>query len=84
MIVLQPITLHLGLFIIWRKKRIVKSFPTDETNGAYQIDFNELRVEAKIGSGSFGDVYKGTWRDTPVAVKRLRHVSFNSMIASVT
>jgi predicted Ser/Thr protein kinase len=42
------------------------------THTGFQIEFSELNIEAKIGSGSFGDVYLGSWRNTPVAIKRLR------------
>lgn len=70
-----------GLFLLWRRKALVKSFSQgDGNNTGYQIDFDELTVEAKIGSGSFGDVYKGTWRDTPVAVKRLRSAAIEDQL----
>lgn len=44
----------------------------------YEIDFSEIQLDKKIGSGSFGDVYRGTWRGSLVAVKKLqRNLSQN-------
>ncbi|PRP73093.1 putative leucine-rich repeat receptor-like protein kinase [Planoprotostelium fungivorum] len=36
------------------------------------IDFDELKDMEHIGSGAFGIVYRGQWRDTQVAVKQIR------------
>jgi serine/threonine protein kinase len=36
------------------------------------ISSSELQQGDLVGSGSFGDVYKGTWRGQEVAIKRLR------------
>jgi len=38
---------------------------------AFAIDFTELEDLKQIGQGSFGIVYKGKWRETTVAVKRI-------------
>ena len=37
-----------------------------------KINFQEIELGVKIGQGGFGDVYSATWRDTNVAVKKLR------------
>ncbi|KAL6076589.1 Constitutive triple response 4 [Balamuthia mandrillaris] len=37
----------------------------------WAIDFEELVFQEKIGQGGFGVVYKGTWRGTTVAIKKL-------------
>lgn len=36
-----------------------------------EIDYRELDLEQKIGAGSFGEVYKATWRGAPVAAKKI-------------
>jgi serine/threonine protein kinase len=35
------------------------------------VDFDEITILEKIGQGGFGVVYKGMWRGTVVAVKKL-------------
>lgn len=35
------------------------------------IDECEIELETRIGVGSFGEVFKGVWRGTDVAVKRI-------------
>eukprot|EP01088_Endostelium_zonatum_P006348 TRINITY_DN18468_c0_g1_i1.p1 TRINITY_DN18468_c0_g1~~TRINITY_DN18468_c0_g1_i1.p1 ORF type:complete len:1043 (-),score=184.05 TRINITY_DN18468_c0_g1_i1:31-3159(-) len=37
----------------------------------WEIDWDEIQLEEKIGQGGFGVVYKGSWRGTTVAVKKL-------------
>jgi len=32
---------------------------------------DDLKLEQQIGTGSFAEVYKGTWRGQAVAVKRI-------------
>lgn len=43
------------------------SLPFTEWN----IDSSELRIGARVGIGSFGEVYRGVWRGTDVAIKIL-------------
>jgi len=38
---------------------------------SFEIDFRELTFDAEIGKGSFGIVWRGTWRGGVVAIKRL-------------
>ncbi len=37
-----------------------------------EIDYRELDLEQKIGAGSFGEVYKATWRGAPGTPPRTR------------
>mmetsp|Transcript_27257 Transcript_27257/g.38413 ORF Transcript_27257/g.38413 Transcript_27257/m.38413 type:complete len:685 (+) Transcript_27257:201-2255(+) len=42
------------------------------------IDYKEIEIAERIGRGNFGEVYKGVWRGTVVAVKKTKipsHVS---------
>lgn len=36
-----------------------------------QIDMTEIKLGARIGKGSFGEVYLGIWQGTTIAVKKL-------------
>ncbi|KAK9815543.1 hypothetical protein WJX72_005453 [[Myrmecia] bisecta] len=38
---------------------------------AWEIDFNDIVLGPRIGVGSYGEVYRGIWKHTDVAVKRL-------------
>jgi hypothetical protein len=42
----------------------------DDAAGAWEIDPHDVTLGPRIGIGSYGEVYKGTWRGTEVAVKR--------------
>lgn len=35
-------------------------------------DMRDVKLLEKIGSGGFGDIFRATWRGTPVACKRIR------------
>lgn len=35
----------------------------------FEIDFNELTIEKRIGEGGFGIIYRARWRESTVAVK---------------
>lgn len=37
----------------------------------WNIDFSELRVGVRVGIGSFGEVFRGIWKGTEVAIKIL-------------
>jgi len=43
----------------------------------WEIDFKEVKVQEKIGNGSFGIVYKGMWRGIEVAVKKLHNTKIS-------
>jgi serine/threonine protein kinase len=45
------------------------------------IVFNELNLQEVIGGGGFGQVWRATWRGTPVAVKVLTGSAQNTHIA---
>ncbi|KAL6068888.1 Vascular endothelial growth factor receptor [Balamuthia mandrillaris] len=53
----------------------------EKDNGSlqWQIPFSELEFDEQIGQGCFGTVWRGTWRETRVAIKM-----FNSIMDSKT
>ncbi|XP_038906334.1 serine/threonine-protein kinase STY17-like isoform X3 [Benincasa hispida] len=60
----------------------VESFPSCveiPTDGAdvWEIDTRQLKFENKVGSGSFGDLYRGTYCSQEVAIKVLRPERIN-------
>ncbi|KAJ9703837.1 hypothetical protein PVL29_005208 [Vitis rotundifolia] len=51
--------------------------PTDGTD-VWEIDANLLTLENKVASGSYGDLFKGTYRSQEVAIKILKPESVNT------
>lgn len=41
------------------------------TQPNWQLDYSELQFDCVIGEGGFGEVFKGNWRGTIVAIKVL-------------
>eukprot|EP00613_Pedinella_sp_CCMP2098_P073753 CAMPEP_0171909578 /NCGR_PEP_ID=MMETSP0993-20121228/8842_1 /TAXON_ID=483369 /ORGANISM="non described non described, Strain CCMP2098" /LENGTH=669 /DNA_ID=CAMNT_0012542587 /DNA_START=18 /DNA_END=2027 /DNA_ORIENTATION=+ len=51
--------------------------PSNSSGGAQaevaqSVDWNDVELQDKLGGGSFGDVYRARWKQTPVAAKCLR------------
>ena len=55
----------------------------DEAEDEWEIAPEELLLGPRIGVGSFGEVYRGSWRHTDVAVKRLLEQEFSHNIMEV-
>lgn len=45
---------------------------SDDTSSPFEIDYASLKFESRIGEGSYADVWKGRWLDSPVAIKVLK------------
>ncbi|KAG6777649.1 hypothetical protein POTOM_017475 [Populus tomentosa] len=53
------------------KSKIVLKIPSDGTN-VWEIDTSQLKVENKVASGSYGDLYRGIYCSQEVAIKVLK------------
>ncbi|XP_054824278.1 serine/threonine-protein kinase STY17-like isoform X2 [Prosopis cineraria] len=51
--------------------------PSDGTD-VWEIDTNQLKFENKVGSGSFGDLYRGNYCSQDVAIKVLKTDKINT------
>lgn len=49
----------------------------------WEIDAEELELGPRIGIGSFGEVYRGTWRHTDVAVKKFLEQDLSPQLMQV-
>ena len=47
------------------------------TNKKWEIDRKQIELVEKVGTGQFGDVWKGLWNKTPIAVKTLKPGAMN-------
>ena len=50
----------------------------------WEIDADELELGPRIGIGSFGEVYRGTWRHTDVAVKKFLEQDLSPQLMQVS
>lgn len=55
-----------------------------ESGSEWVIQSTEIELGRRIGSGSFGEVFRAQWRHTNVAVKRLTNVSESLLGVSPT
>ncbi len=56
-------------FLLWKRRRLT----ADEFNVPMQGKFiTRVKVKNRIGGGNFGDVYRGEWQGTDVALKKLK------------
>ncbi len=46
--------------------------------GLQTVEWTALTCETLVGMGSYGDVYRGSWQNTVVAIKALRLKTFSS------
>ncbi len=61
----------LAVLLVRRKKKAAKEKTFADKQGAI-IQSRKVEIKNKIGSGSFGDVWKGIWRGKEVAVKEVK------------
>lgn len=60
------------------------SFAAADMDAAeWEIDASEIDLGPRIGIGSFGEVFRGTWRHTDVAVKRFLEQDLSPQVLSV-
>jgi sterile alpha motif and leucine zipper-containing kinase AZK len=55
---------------------MMSAIPSD-ASGIVEVKADELTFSTAIGSGSFGEVWKGKWRNSDVAIKQIRADAIN-------
>src|SRR5262249_34953433 len=72
-----------AIFIIQRrrmKREVYSAIQRAKKDTSWQIDISQLELKERIGLGSFGEVYRGFYRGTEVAVKRLRETKLTDRL----
>lgn len=55
-----------------RLKEVTLTSRLKAAQASWEVDCRELMPEQRIGKGAFSEMWKGTWRSTPVAIKMLK------------
>jgi len=63
----------------WPSSPTSSSFPPLFTMAQWKVNFDDLDLGERIGKGNFGEVYKGTYLGTDVAIKKLFFVDDDFM-----
>ena len=58
-------------------------FACADTSAEWEVEADEITLGPRIGIGSFGEVFKGTWRHTDVAVKRFLEQDLSPQVMAV-
>lgn len=45
--------------------------PADDKPAEWEIEYEEVELDKLVGKGGYGEVYRGVWRGTEVAIKKL-------------
>jgi predicted Ser/Thr protein kinase len=63
---------RIATFVLRKKKKNKKSSNTlglENQYGAWFVDFSQIKFGEQLGQGANGQVFKGTWKNTTVALK---------------
>lgn len=57
-----------------RTRLLTEKGADDDSNSSplFQIPYKELEIDVIVGAGQFGEVYRGVWHHTDVAIKKLK------------
>ena len=69
--VLLVVVVVAALAAVWVRHRHYIAGYNKIKEGNAEVDISEIKYGSVIGRGTFGEVYKGTWRGAVVAVKKL-------------